>query len=252
MFVDPLAEKYPNWAPYHYVHNNPINMVDPTGMEGEGWIETNAEGTNNTQLTYDSEVNTKEEAIRKGYKNVNSVSEKLYFNDGNSNESYNLNKDGSVTNNNTNSTTDVGFNPIRTSDGTYISENNGLKQTSQALQSGGDVATYTGLALAITGVGAPLGSGFAFVGEWTNFAGTLIESGYLISQGKKREGITKILMSAFFIGTGKVGTWRTQKAAGKEAVENGLNNSAETVVGGTNTIIEKVIGPDVEKKINKK
>ncbi|WP_177762461.1 hypothetical protein [Flavobacterium sp. I3-2] len=59
-------------------------------------------------------------------------------------------------------------------------------------------------------------------------------------------------MSAFFIGTGKLGTWRTQKAAGKEAVENGLNNSAETVVGGTNTIIEKIIGPDVEKKINKK
>ena len=24
------------WTPYHYVHNNPINMVDPTGMEAEG------------------------------------------------------------------------------------------------------------------------------------------------------------------------------------------------------------------------
>src|SRR5690606_16275739 len=30
--VDPLAEKYPNYTPYHYVHNNPINMIDPTGM----------------------------------------------------------------------------------------------------------------------------------------------------------------------------------------------------------------------------
>ena len=33
--VDPLAEKYPNYTPYHYVHQNPINMIDPTGMEAE-------------------------------------------------------------------------------------------------------------------------------------------------------------------------------------------------------------------------
>src|SRR5690554_6532323 len=33
--VDPLAEKYPDWTPYHYVHNNPVNMIDPTGMEAD-------------------------------------------------------------------------------------------------------------------------------------------------------------------------------------------------------------------------
>ena len=34
--MDPLAEKYPGWNPYHYVHNNPIRLVDPDGMEAEG------------------------------------------------------------------------------------------------------------------------------------------------------------------------------------------------------------------------
>jgi len=24
--VDPLAEDFPGWTPYHYVHNNPINL----------------------------------------------------------------------------------------------------------------------------------------------------------------------------------------------------------------------------------
>ncbi len=33
--VDPLAEKYPSWTPYHYVHQNSINLIDPTGMEAD-------------------------------------------------------------------------------------------------------------------------------------------------------------------------------------------------------------------------
>ncbi|EHQ40953.1 hypothetical protein [Myroides odoratus] len=39
--VDPLAEQFPTWTPYHYVHNNPINLVDPTGMKGEDWYMNN-------------------------------------------------------------------------------------------------------------------------------------------------------------------------------------------------------------------
>ncbi|MDR0227556.1 MAG: RHS repeat-associated core domain-containing protein [Flavobacteriaceae bacterium] len=29
--VDPLAEKFVGWNPYHYVHNSPINLIDLTG-----------------------------------------------------------------------------------------------------------------------------------------------------------------------------------------------------------------------------
>ena len=33
--VDPLAEKYPNFNSYNYVMQNPLNLIDPTGMEPE-------------------------------------------------------------------------------------------------------------------------------------------------------------------------------------------------------------------------
>ncbi|WP_051197694.1 RHS repeat-associated core domain-containing protein, partial [Flavobacterium soli] len=42
--VDPLAESFPNWNPYNYTMQNPINLVDPTGLSpessdppGKGW-----------------------------------------------------------------------------------------------------------------------------------------------------------------------------------------------------------------------
>jgi RHS repeat-associated protein len=34
--VDPLTEKYPGWSAYNYVMNNPVRLIDPTGMGPEG------------------------------------------------------------------------------------------------------------------------------------------------------------------------------------------------------------------------
>ncbi len=36
--VDPLADFYPGWTPYHYVHNNPLRYTDPTGMSADDII----------------------------------------------------------------------------------------------------------------------------------------------------------------------------------------------------------------------
>lgn len=39
--VDPLAEEFPSWTPYHYVHNNPIVLIDPTGMAATKYEDEN-------------------------------------------------------------------------------------------------------------------------------------------------------------------------------------------------------------------
>ena len=50
--VDPLAEQCAGWTPYHYVHQNPINLIDPTGMsaengDGGGWLSKAWNSTKN-------------------------------------------------------------------------------------------------------------------------------------------------------------------------------------------------------------
>ena len=41
---DPLASEFPSWSPYNFVLNNPVRMVDPTGMAPEDWIKSNKTG----------------------------------------------------------------------------------------------------------------------------------------------------------------------------------------------------------------
>jgi RHS repeat-associated protein len=48
---DPLFEKYPTISPYAYCYNNPVNLIDPTGMEGEDTDDIIFKGKNNSSLT---------------------------------------------------------------------------------------------------------------------------------------------------------------------------------------------------------
>lgn len=59
--VDPLMEDYPSFNPYVYCYQNPIKIIDPTGMEGESttppdWI------VNGNTVFYDPTVTTQEQA----------------------------------------------------------------------------------------------------------------------------------------------------------------------------------------------
>ncbi len=70
--IDPASDNYQSWTPYHYVMNNPIKFVDPTGMFTELYNE-NGEKIGEDEAGNDGKVSiitNKDEAkrIKKEYK----------------------------------------------------------------------------------------------------------------------------------------------------------------------------------------
>ncbi|MEI6697293.1 MAG: TIGR02594 family protein [Bacteroidota bacterium] len=62
--VDPMSDDYPHQSPFMYCSGNPINKVDPDGMN-DGWVEDNGDKTHN--VYWDPKVSSKAEAVGKTY-----------------------------------------------------------------------------------------------------------------------------------------------------------------------------------------
>ncbi len=59
--IDPLASAFASWTPYHYVYNNPLNLVDPTGM-----FSCDRDANNDCDAQYAEYSNAKHNSLEVG------------------------------------------------------------------------------------------------------------------------------------------------------------------------------------------
>ena len=59
--VDPMADKAPNWTPYRYCFDNPVNLVDPTGLWETDYVDENNKLLAHTEDGIDRTVIVKDE-----------------------------------------------------------------------------------------------------------------------------------------------------------------------------------------------
>ena len=225
-------------------------MVDPTGMEGQGWRKNLATGG----MSYDESYT--DENTPAGYE----------YRDADMDDKYYYNPDGTKTMTD-NYMYDLAFGPeYNNSPQSCLSRGNGNADISklhgafveafkydlpQGLQNTGDALQVGGWTMVATGVGTKPGVALAGVGNYMSMAGGGLEALVLLSDGKKKEAVTKVIVTGAFMGLGSLAVKGTKIVAGKEAVEKGLNNTSEAVIQGMNMGMEKNVGQGVQDKINK-
>src|SRR5690606_23149595 len=249
MFVDPLAEQFMGWTPYHYVHQNPINLIDPTGMSADGWRKNLQTG----EMSYDESFtfdNTDDNLYEYGDAFINEGGYD-YFSDGtvdiNLEYMYDLVFGPSRDYKSNKSLSCLG----RGSGNADISKLHGnavdaLKyDLPEGLQNFGDMLQIGGWTMASSGVAAKPGMAIAGLGNVLSLGGAGLETVVLYSDGNKKEAITKLIITGTFIGFGNLAVKGTRKVAGDEFVKQGLNNTSEAVIQGMNMGMEKTIGNEV-------
>ncbi|MDM1044465.1 hypothetical protein HX004_13770 [Myroides sp. 1354] len=169
---DSLAEEFPGWNPYHYVHNNPVNLIDPTGMSAEKGDGHYFGSDGKTYLGTDGKNDNKAYTLKGGLKpNLNNKPvnwggrlDAKHAEALRSNSTEGIFDTSRVINTLTSTikrTGSGGFDPSVV-DGAVI---NALKYNlPQGLQDAGDVIALSGYGMTITGVGAGIGVAIFSIG----------------------------------------------------------------------------------------
>jgi len=216
--VDPLAEDFPSWTPYHYCHNNPIVLIDPDGRLAD-WYQSES-GTllwkdeNKQQITVNGEK----------FNNVG-TSASIGTGDGNYINYYQnvpvsisnapVNAQKTVLNNDglkgqllsrqsplsQKSQTRLMNSGIHKSQNEFLS--NALEITVSSIEMSGDIISFAGYSATATGLGAPLGLGMVTLGGSISMVGGLAQSGIYAMRGNNNAAIYKASTSLFSAGSAR-------------------------------------------------
>ena len=83
MSIDPLAEQFNSWTPYHYVHNSPINLIDPDGRSAtnpsthtdeDGYVIAVYDDGDNGVYKHEGKEEEAEKNVKKNYSEDNTSS----------------------------------------------------------------------------------------------------------------------------------------------------------------------------------